>query len=1163
MRVTKDTTLKEDEQNWVLVPAKNGLPEYYEYTQPVEKGSLNDREYRIIRLKNRLEATIVRDKDADMSGACMDVSTGYFHDPDKMPGIAHWCEHLMFRGTKEHKSENGYDKYLSLHSGESNAHTTGSYAEFHFEVDSDALKDAVVLFSEFFHCPLFHEDSALREVEAVDSEHTGALQDDGWRLKYVNNSLARPGHPLRKFGNGSKATLIGKYLVSETPHSQHMSDKDRHDHRSSSRASRTESHGHGRASSTSSTRNSSASTRTHSETRHRDGSTGSAKRPSRTSSRSNRKGIEKEEAKNAREKAELEAAKKARLELIKWWEKEYCASRMSLALVGRESLDDLTRMVVEYFSPIKNTGQDPAPFKSLAQPYGKEELDKIVYVKTIKERYEITISFPLPWQGPLWRESPTDFIGYLLSHEGRGSLHAYLKKKGWIEGLIAGPMDPDRGISVFVIKLGLTKTGFENHEKVILTCFKFISLLRKSEFPEWMHKELRNIQELSFRFKEKGFALPHAMGIATGPMNLPIPRALLLNGPVLLWEWNEGLVRDILKGLDIENCYIIVAAKDHNNISGATWHKEKWYKAEYAMKRFESRFISEARKENDIPELALPERNPFIPENFDVDKVHVTEPRKRPALIERTPLMEVWHKKDDQFWVPKASVRIAVRTPAATTSPRTSALTKLFVRLVKDELTEYAYPARVAELGFSLVHNIRGFGITLGGYNDKLHILTAAVLKKIKHLDVREERLTVFINQEKRVLENMRLSQPISLSTHYLGYITDDHGFSTEEKLEALKDISVDELSHHVKVLLSQLRLVILVTGNLKREDAMSIAAKVKESFGARPVPEDELPKIRTRLLPKGCNYIWDPPVPNPDGDDSSVSYYCHIGSISNSRTRVTCLLLAKILDEPSFDVLRTQEQLGYNVFSSALPEVEMIGWLIGIQSEMDSRYLESRIEAFLRHMRKILKDMPDDELDKYKKSLEKGWTEKIKTVPQETGIFWGSIQGGYYDFRQNEKDARLLHEISMREVRTMFKECLDPSSKTRSKLSIHMRSQKPSKPPKVPVEPNVSIHAAQEFMGLLKKEGICVNENEYKSKCEVEFTLPEMQEYLEETCLSELQKNNDTKVQELFRRLKSLVEKHPVKPALEVKHIDNGAKFRQGLQLSDVAKPVKKYEVE
>ncbi|EJC99116.1 uncharacterized protein FOMMEDRAFT_160677 [Fomitiporia mediterranea MF3/22] len=1141
MAVSYKTTLKEDnDQNWEVIPTEDGVSSYRVYKQPILKGSLDDREYRIIRLHNGLEAVIVSDKHADQSAACMNVSTGYFRDPDNMLGIAHFCEHLMFLGSKEHKQENAYRQYLSLHSGRGNAMTSGTDTTFFFHVAADALEGALTLFSEFFHCPLFHEDSALREVEAVDSEYTQALRDDAWRLAYLSRSLARPGHPLRKFNHGNKATLIGKYLVSETSHSQHKSGTDRHNHRSSGRNPRTENHGHGRASSTSSIRSSNASTRTHSETRHKDRSAASSKTSSRTSAQSNRKKVEKEESQKAEEEAEKEAAKKARKKLIEWWGKEYSADRMSLAVVGREPLDELTRMVVQYFSPIKNTGQDPTPFKSMVRPYGKEELCKTVYVKTIEEKYEITISFPLDCQDPFWRESPTHFISHVLGDEGPGSLDAYLKSKGWILNSTVGCNSSYRGCSVFNVYIKLTEDGFKNQREIILTCFKFINLLRKSTFPEWMQEEQKIIQELSFRYADKGFALPHALNIAKRLMRFETPRALLLQGPVLFWEWNEKFISDTLKELDIENCYVTVSAKNHDNIHGETWHKERWCGAEYVMKQFEPDFISEARKDNDIREFTLPNPNPFLPENFDVHRLHITEPKKRPALLERTPLMELWYKKDDQFWVPKADVKIAVRTPAAAATPRAYALTKLFVQLVMAELNEYSYHAWEAGLDYSLDATICGFTITVGGYNDKLHVLAAA---------------------EKQNLKNMQEKQPFHQSQHHLRYIITDYiKYSTEEQEEALKGITVDELSKHAKLLLSRLTFAILVTGNLKRENAFSIAAKVKETLEAKPVPEDELPKL---LISIGCNYVLDLPLHDENEKNSSVHYYCHVGNASDPHTHVLCYLLAQILKEPTFDVLRTKEQLGYIVDSAVIEDLETIGWDVVIQSEMDPSYLESRIEAFLRSMRKIIQNMSDEKINSHKESLGKLWKEKPKMIRQETVNFWTTINDGYYDFRRKEKDVKLLQSISLAEVRMMFKERLDPSSKIRSKLSIHMRSQRPSKPPNVPAKPNVSMHAAQEFLIALKKEGIYVDENEYNQKCEVELTMSEMHEYLKETCLNKLVNNNEKRIQELFRKLESFLDKYPVKPALEVEHISDGGKFKQGLTLSGVPKPVEKFDKE
>ena len=64
----------------------------------------------------------------------------------------------------------------------------------------------------------------------------------------------------------------------------------------------------------------------------------------------------------------------------------------------------------------------------------------------------------------------------------------------------------------------------------------------------------------------------------------------------------------------------------------------------------------------DIPDLALPKPNEFIPTNVEVEKVDVPQPKNRPAIIKKTPLTNVWHKKDDQFWTPRAQVVIEIRS---------------------------------------------------------------------------------------------------------------------------------------------------------------------------------------------------------------------------------------------------------------------------------------------------------------------------------------------------------------------------------------------------------------------------------------------------------------------------------------------------------------------
>lgn len=74
--------------------------------------------------------------------------------------------------------------------------------------------------------------------------------------------------------------------------------------------------------------------------------------------------------------------------------------------------------------------------------------------------HALEISFPLEWQPPLWQLKPAQFIGHLSGHEGPGSLHSYLKKKGWITDLSSGPQSLARGFDMFKLTVYLTLDGF-------------------------------------------------------------------------------------------------------------------------------------------------------------------------------------------------------------------------------------------------------------------------------------------------------------------------------------------------------------------------------------------------------------------------------------------------------------------------------------------------------------------------------------------------------------------------------------------------------------------------------------------------------------------------------------------------------------------------------
>ena len=75
------------------------------------KSGGDERKYRGLVLENGMKIVLVSDPTTDKAAAALDVNIGSMSDP--VPGLAHFCEHMLFLGTKKYQDENEYNRYLS------------------------------------------------------------------------------------------------------------------------------------------------------------------------------------------------------------------------------------------------------------------------------------------------------------------------------------------------------------------------------------------------------------------------------------------------------------------------------------------------------------------------------------------------------------------------------------------------------------------------------------------------------------------------------------------------------------------------------------------------------------------------------------------------------------------------------------------------------------------------------------------------------------------------------------------------------------------------------------------------------------------------------------------------------------------------------------------
>jgi insulysin len=128
--------------------------------------------------------------------------------------------------------------------------------------------------------------------------------------------------------------------------------------------------------------------------------------------------------------------------------------------------------------------------------------------------------------------------------------------------------------------------------------------------------------------------------------------------------------------------------------------------------------------------------------------------------------------------------------------------------------------------------------------------------------------------------------------------------------------------------------------------------------------------------------------------------------------------LTAQFLDEPTFNQLRTIEQLGYVVFtrSMILRDVHGIKFLIQSPKKCCS-VIRNSLDTHLTAMREKVKNMPDSEFDQMVKSVLVETEAKDKNLSEtNTRFFIQEICKHRYQFDRQEQESMTLKAIKKEE---------------------------------------------------------------------------------------------------------------------------------------------------
>ena len=138
-------------------------------------------------LANGMQVLVIPDHRAPVATQMLWFKVGAVDDPPGISGLAHFFEHMMFRGTKE-VPDDGFSQMIAKNGGENNAFTDHDYTAFYEQIAKDRLPLAMKL-----------EADRLANLDLSDS-HVGPERDvvlEERRMRVENEPQALMGEQMR------------------------------------------------------------------------------------------------------------------------------------------------------------------------------------------------------------------------------------------------------------------------------------------------------------------------------------------------------------------------------------------------------------------------------------------------------------------------------------------------------------------------------------------------------------------------------------------------------------------------------------------------------------------------------------------------------------------------------------------------------------------------------------------------------------------------------------------------------------------------------------------------------------------------------------------------------------------------------------------------------
>lgn len=695
--------------------------------------------------------------------------------------------------------------------------------------------------------------------------------------------------------------------------------------------------------------------------------------------------------------------------------RHYSAHRMTLAVQAKLSLDELERMVIDCFSGIPSNWQKGDDFSEFDNRnfLVTENFVKLYKIKPVKDTYQIHLTWLLPSMLHLYRSKPLDYLGFILGHEGKGSVISYLRKKNWCLEIVSGTGDDDSEhnslFASFTISLVLTNRGKNCCEQILNAVFSYINLLRNEGPQKSLYDEVKQIDDVAFRFDCEVEPIDNVQNVSEN-MHF-CPSTDYLRGAKIYQEYDPESIKRCIDALTPESVNIVFLDSDldESNLKQV----EPWFQTKYTSESIPKEWITHWKTIKPYPEFHLPRPNKFVPTDFSLIDLPEDVP-PYPQKIREDDKCQIWYRPDPKFQLPDGIIYLYLLTPHPFESAISCTMLDLFLNILKQLLIEELYDASVADYSFTLSRDSRGITISTRGYSQKLPLLLTSLIRYFVDCGdlVTQELFDTMKKQQLKNYHNL-LIKPKKLNVDVRLSILQTIYHSVMDKHLALTKIDFQQFLDFTRNYRNEMYIYGLAQGNLCKNVVLSTFDECLGALNSRPLRPEVFTLLRVNDIGLGERVIKVKNF-NPADPNSEITNYYQSG-ITNLKLLALIEVILMIMQEPLFNKLRTQSQLAYVVYCELKDTYDILGYSITVASQANKftcEYVDDQIEEFLQYFVNFLKELPKESFDLIKTSLIKLKLSADNQLKDEAGRNWAEIVRGHYLFDRRLREIILINEI-------------------------------------------------------------------------------------------------------------------------------------------------------